>query len=452
MRGHFTRGQATLLNAIQPRSSIKNTDAIGPKIVLLCWRSLEWGTFPALLLLLLLSMYGDFMNAPQSAPESTTAPSPRRKKWVFKILLAIVLLVLLVPIALQGLAGFSPVVDVRNKVSSLGGTIQTAVAAPEFLQSIVGKDWAGWDRFYGGIEVDQVGLNQSLVEDQDLALLQQTPGLRTLKLQTTRITDAGIQHLSSVPQLQKLDLGGTEITNAGLDHLQSLEELQELAIADTAVSDDGIAKLAGLKTLTVLDASGTNLTDASLKTLSEIPILKTLKLDGCNLTDEGLTVLKNCKSLTSLSLDEIPLTGSFLKELQGVPLEDLSLAHTNCDGTMFTDAGELKTLKTLSLSHCPVEEAGIASIAALSGLETLSLDNTKINEGSVAGLKGMPQLRILSINSTPTTADTLRELKGMPKLKLVIANKTQVSRGDVDALGAEIESFSVLIVSSGGGG
>ena len=49
------------------------------------------------------------------------------------------------------------------------------------------------------------------------------------------------------------------------------------------------------------------------------------------------------------------------------------------------------------------------------------------------------------------SAQALRELKDTPKLELIKANNTKVTRGDVDALAAEIKSFVVTIASSGGG-
>lgn len=387
-------------------------------------------------------------NATQVNGKTTAIPAPRRKRLVFRGLLALLLLIVAIPLVLKGLVGFSSVVDIRNRVDALGGRVQTATAVPEFLQSIAGKDWDGWESFYGGVEVDQILLNQTPVGDGDLDLLGETPRLRILGLQATKITDDGIRSLSSTPRLQKLDLSNTRITDAGMEHLQPLVNLQELSIAGTAVTDAGIASLTGLKNLTSLDASGTQITDAALKALAKIPALKTLILNQCRLTDAGLAELANCKSLTFLSLEGIPVTGSFLQEMKAVPLSYLNLSASRCDGASLKDSG---TLNMLILDHCPVEDAGIAPIAAIPGLETLSLDNTKITEAGIPGLKDMPSLRILSINSTPVSAQALRELKDLPRLQLIKAHDTRVTRADVAALAAEIKTFVVTIASSGGG-
>ncbi len=393
----------------------------------------------------------DFMNSQTPPRETVPGPTPRKKNPIRTFLLPGVFLVLLVPLMLRGLAGYSPVVVVGNTVDALGGRMHTRVAAPEFMQSIVGKDWDGWEQFYGGVEVSQIMLDQCPVADEDLRFLQQTPGLRILGLRATKVTDAGTKNLTYVANLQKLDLSDTGLTDIGLEVLQNLSGLQELVIAGTSISDSGVSRLAGLKNLTLLDVSGTKLTDASIVTLSEMPNLKTLVLNRCNLTDEGLSLLKNSRSLTMLSLEGIPVTGSFLRELQDVPLEQLNLNGSRCDGTALHDSGKLETLKTLSLEHCPVEDVGIPALAAIPRLEDLILDHTKITDAAIAGLRDMRFLRSLSVNSTPVSAEALRELKDTPSLKLVKAYNTKVTRGDIDALGAEIKSFVVINTSTGGG-
>lgn len=379
--------------------------------------------------------------------ESAGAAKSRRKNPALMIVLAVVGIALLVPLALQLLAAFSPVAEVREQVNALGGRIDTSVAAPKFLQSMLGEDWDGWQRFYGAVEVSQILLNQCPVGDEDLVLLQKTPELRTLGLRGTKITGTGLSNLASVPKLQRLDMGHSELTDEGLKHLPSLVDLQELNIAGTRISDASAAALGDLKNLTVLDASETGLTDAALESLAQIPHLETLILDGCHLTDNGLASLKNCRSLKLLSLRGVPVTGRFVQELEDVPLERLNLDDSQCDGTELTS---VETLRTLSLNHCPVADAGVAAIVERFRLEDLSLDHTQIDERSIVKLKDMPSLRSLSVNSTPVTASVLRELNGMPNLQLVKANGTQVTRGDVDALAAEGVSFAVTTATTGG--
>jgi hypothetical protein len=49
------------------------------------------------------------------------------------------------------------------------------------------------------------------------------PNLQRLRLERTKVTDAGMAHLSKLAKLDYLNLYGTEITDAGLKPLESLE-------------------------------------------------------------------------------------------------------------------------------------------------------------------------------------------------------------------------------------
>src|SRR5690349_20750767 len=102
-----------------------------------------------------------------SAP-SPAAPTQRRRRRVLKVCLSILLVMLLIPLALQGLAGYSRVHDVGQQVSSLGGRIHTTPAVPEFMQSLMGKEWDGWGNYYGGVDIDEIMLDQTPTSDTDL--------------------------------------------------------------------------------------------------------------------------------------------------------------------------------------------------------------------------------------------------------------------------------------------
>ena len=63
--------------------------------------------------------------------------------------------------------------------------------------------------------------------------------LKRLKLNSTRVTDAGLAHLAALEKLQFLDLSNTAVTDAGLRHLSGLKELQLVFLNRTKVSRAG---------------------------------------------------------------------------------------------------------------------------------------------------------------------------------------------------------------------
>ena len=63
--------------------------------------------------------------------------------------------------------------------------------------------------------------------------------LQALNLQSTPVTDAGLEHLKGLTQLQALGLWCTQVSDAGLEHLKGLTQLQSLGLAETRVTDAG---------------------------------------------------------------------------------------------------------------------------------------------------------------------------------------------------------------------
>jgi len=79
--------------------------------------------------------------------------------------------------------------------------------------------------------------------DADLAPLSKLPGLHSLYLANTLVTNAGLEHLKRSASLRRLGLDNTEVTNAGMTHLKGLANLQWLFLINTEVTDAGVSEL-----------------------------------------------------------------------------------------------------------------------------------------------------------------------------------------------------------------
>ena len=62
-------------------------------------------------------------------------------------------------------------------------------------------------------------------------------------LNSTKVTDAGLEHLKGLTSLQRLYLDRTNVTDAGLEHLKGLTSLQMLYLSGSHVTDEGVKKL-----------------------------------------------------------------------------------------------------------------------------------------------------------------------------------------------------------------
>ena len=110
-----------------------------------------------------------------------------------------------------------------------------------------------------GLPLTTLDLIGTQTEDQAITHLLELKQLINLDLGHTKITDAGASQLEKMTQLKSLNLSRTEITDKTLEHLQSLP-LQRLYIESTNVSDAGIDSLLKIKTLDVVGFANTKIT------------------------------------------------------------------------------------------------------------------------------------------------------------------------------------------------
>ena len=65
----------------------------------------------------------------------------------------------------------------------------------------------------------------------------------TLDLNSTKVTDAGLEHLKGLTNLKHLGLNHTQIGDTGLGHLKGMTKLDTLILSNTKVTAQGIADL-----------------------------------------------------------------------------------------------------------------------------------------------------------------------------------------------------------------
>src|SRR5262249_40770217 len=126
--------------------------------------------------------------------------------------------------------------------------------------------------------------------------------LRELRVDNSRVTDAGVRYLAGMTQLTNLSLLANPLTDAGVKSLAGLTNLQGLDLRYcSSVTDEGIKQLSHLTKLRELNLFGLTL---SGKTLS-LPQLQSLTLSG-QPTDAGIDKIVQCHDLRHLALEQGP--------------------------------------------------------------------------------------------------------------------------------------------------
>ena len=106
----------------------------------------------------------------------------------------------------------------------------------------------------------------------DLLLLRPFAGtLKTLDLQRTEITDAGLQTIAELTSLESLNLAGTAIRGSGLVHLSTLNKLQHLDLRETKVGPEHLQALGALTSLRTIQVPKAAITDEVLSALGRLP-------------------------------------------------------------------------------------------------------------------------------------------------------------------------------------
>jgi hypothetical protein len=141
-------------------------------------------------------------------------------------------------------------------------------------------------------DVTAVNYLNSPLKENELAVLEAFPQLRSLDLEGTEVTDEGLKSLGLLTQLRSLNLEGTHITDAGLEYLQGNSDLHDLVLGETEITNAGLKRVASFSQMLSLDLSGTEITDTGLLNLAALTQLRQLSIVDTQVTAEGASKLK----------------------------------------------------------------------------------------------------------------------------------------------------------------
>jgi Leucine Rich repeat len=202
-----------------------------------------------------------------------------------------------------------------------------------------------------GIEFDDSRFSPPLVGVEGVTpeLIWGDPAI--VHLPFTRFTDAHMPLIADAPTLRSLILDGTEISDAGLDHLPCLRRLKNLSLAGTRIGDRSIDVISRYSSLRYLNLSGTRISNRALELLADLNGLEILDVSHTAIDARGLARLRTIPKLTFLRLDDIPLDDDGIAAL--CTLKSLRGLHLR--GTGIND-NQLRQLASLQqLDECFVD-------------------------------------------------------------------------------------------------
>ena len=246
----------------------------------------------------------------------------------------------------------------------------------------------------------------------------------------------GDQHLEHLPNVANLDIESSKITDAGLQKIGRIRSLTGLRLTGAEVTDAGLASVAALPVLTEVHLCHCpHITDSGLPALKRVP---RLVLFGSNITDQTLTVLKDFPSLQLLGLRSDSLTDEGLSVLAGFPrLTKLALDHCHeLSDEALVQLAAMEHLEMLTIHGADITDLGLESLGRFPRLERLLIaacdhrmrDGLRITDAGLVHLKNLPKLRAFSIQFCPGVTDAgVDILKTIPSLTYLQLKETGIT-------------------------
>ena len=281
--------------------------------------------------------------------------------------------------------------------------------------------------------VRSVLLNDTAVTDAGLEPIGKISTLANLDLRGCGVSNAGIAHLTGLKGLRALRLGGVDTTSTvddvAMDDIAKLTSLKALALDFLWVGEEtALAKLAGLKDLEELYMAETLIGDEGLAVLGQFPKLKKLRISRTQIGDAGLAHLSKISTLADLDVSEC------------ANLSDDGLAHL---------AG-MTQMKRLNLWREQITDAGAAHLAGMINMEWLNVDNTQLTDAGLESFNNMKKLKFLHLGSTAVSDAGLVHLEHLTSLEDLKVTRTAVTAEGVEQLKEKLPNTEIQLLYLGG--
>lgn len=259
------------------------------------------------------------------------------------------------------------------------------------------------------------------------------PNLKTLSVEQTMLSEAGIQRLRECAAEAQIHFGQlmSSQTRRAFGPLARLRATvyrnssAEVYMVDLRDLKDATAAIPCVfelrETLTDLRL-GKHATDQLLADLKQLPTLSTVDLSDSQLSNAGLSHLKGCPQLKTLVLQRCIVDNAGLASILAVPdLAELVLNGSSLPKGAYAKIGSMPQLRRLEFSKSSISDSDLAHLARLPNLNCLVLDHTKITAQGVKQLETHVHLEKLSLVGTKVTDNDLRQLReAIPECEFVL--------------------------------
>ncbi|MBL8866293.1 MAG: protein kinase, partial [Planctomycetia bacterium] len=304
-----------------------------------------------------------------------------------------------------------------------------------------------------------LSLTDERVTDAGVAALADHPSLGAITIYDDRrlLTDVACQHLARMKNLRTLTLVAYGLTDQGAKEL-SAGKIESLRLESSKFTDATLTHLAGMKSLTSLDIEfNKQFTPGAIQKLA-------VALPACRITWHGGTIeptaspapapltTEQRKSLEAIlarggyiSIPRPGLPAQYIQKGQTLPADagapefiGIAMLDTDTPATILGILEEVPPgLKTLNMHDMPFTGADLEKLVAmpnLEKLESLSILSWNLRDDDLRHLRKLTKLKSVSVNFTPTiTAAGIAHLKGLP-LEVLSFQECPVDDSAIDTI------------------
>lgn len=128
--------------------------------------------------------------------------------------------------------------------------------------------------------------------------------------------------------------------------------MRTLRLESSEITDEGLNYICKIKTIRNLDLTATNITDKGLPTINELPNLRHLEISVCpGISETGvIDLLKSNKTINSIKIKRLKLTDIVIPYLVSRKMETIEIANNKISDKGIFKLSKIPTLKEIDIS------------------------------------------------------------------------------------------------------
>ncbi len=203
-----------------------------------------------------------------------------------------------------------------------------------------------------------------------------------------------------------------------------IDKIVSLHISDSDVSHRTIVELKNFPDLYQLYLSKCLINAAQNKNETFSNTISYIQLSECNI--KSMPFVFGLPKLRGIQFDSNRINSNVIKELKGLPIEELYLSNTNISDNDCRYIASMNRLSTLALTGLKITDNGIKFLRNNKRIYYLRIENLSLSNESVKYISSMPNMYRLYLKNIAITSQSLKHLAKLTNLEILELSGTNI--------------------------